>query len=199
MRDKNLKNGPQAAPEAYEHQDLRPAGILYFLLTLGLVVVIALVGLRGLYSFLDTAGESLAAAGESADHQHSRRYAACRSGISADGVSQSEAGRRRTRSAEQHPERKTKRFTATDGSTKKPERSAFRSTAPWIYWSSEGCRFDLKELLNRIQRATSCAEVRLKRQSRRVKRSELYECKIDFRRARLLIARDAGGPCMRAR
>lgn len=53
MRDENLKNGPQAAPEAYEHQDLRPAGILYFLLTLGLAVVIALVGLRGLYSFLD--------------------------------------------------------------------------------------------------------------------------------------------------
>jgi hypothetical protein len=37
----------------YEHQDLQVSGILYFLLTIVVVVVICLFGLRGLFAFLD--------------------------------------------------------------------------------------------------------------------------------------------------
>ena len=38
---------------SYERQDLTPSGVLYFLLTLGVITVICLFGLRGLYAFLD--------------------------------------------------------------------------------------------------------------------------------------------------
>ena len=37
----------------YERQDLQVSGILYFLLTIVVVVVICLFGLRGLFAFLD--------------------------------------------------------------------------------------------------------------------------------------------------
>jgi len=39
--------------ETFEHQDLSAASILYFLLTLGVVTVLCMFGLKGLYSFLD--------------------------------------------------------------------------------------------------------------------------------------------------
>ena len=39
--------------ETYEHQDLSAASILYFLLTLGIVTVLCMFALKGLYSFLD--------------------------------------------------------------------------------------------------------------------------------------------------
>jgi hypothetical protein len=38
---------------SFEHQDLAPPGVLYFLLTLGIVTVISLFGLWGLYAVLD--------------------------------------------------------------------------------------------------------------------------------------------------
>jgi hypothetical protein len=48
------KPGEQpAAHGSYEHQDLQPKSILYFLLILAVVTVICLFGLRGLYSILD--------------------------------------------------------------------------------------------------------------------------------------------------
>jgi hypothetical protein len=37
----------------YEHQDLAPSGVVYFLLTLGVVTILCLFGLKGLYAFLD--------------------------------------------------------------------------------------------------------------------------------------------------
>jgi hypothetical protein len=37
----------------FEHQDLSPGGILYFLLALGIATVLCMFGLRGLYVFLD--------------------------------------------------------------------------------------------------------------------------------------------------
>jgi hypothetical protein len=37
----------------FEHQDLMPSTVLYFLLTLGVVTILCLFGLRGLYSYLD--------------------------------------------------------------------------------------------------------------------------------------------------
>ena len=37
----------------YEHQDLQVSGILYFLLTIVVVVMICLFGMRGLFAFLD--------------------------------------------------------------------------------------------------------------------------------------------------
>jgi hypothetical protein len=37
----------------FEHQDLRAGSVLYFLLTLAVVTVICMFGLRGLYAFLD--------------------------------------------------------------------------------------------------------------------------------------------------
>jgi hypothetical protein len=42
-----------AAHGSYEHQDLQPSGILYFLLTLVVVTVLCLFGLRCLYAYLD--------------------------------------------------------------------------------------------------------------------------------------------------
>jgi hypothetical protein len=38
---------------SFEHQDLKAAGILYFLLTLGVVTVLCMFGLKGLYDYLD--------------------------------------------------------------------------------------------------------------------------------------------------
>ena len=38
---------------SYEHQDLQPKSILYFLLVLGVATIASLFLLRGLYSFLD--------------------------------------------------------------------------------------------------------------------------------------------------
>ncbi|MFZ0771654.1 MAG: hypothetical protein WCA49_22030 [Candidatus Sulfotelmatobacter sp.] len=47
------KHDNAAEHGSFERQDLRPAGILYFLLTLGVVTVLCLFGLRGLFVYLD--------------------------------------------------------------------------------------------------------------------------------------------------
>ena len=39
--------------ESFEHQDLKPAGIVYFFLTLVVVTVLCMFGLKGLYAYLD--------------------------------------------------------------------------------------------------------------------------------------------------
>ncbi|MGA2023100.1 MAG: hypothetical protein ABSH02_21110 [Candidatus Sulfotelmatobacter sp.] len=39
--------------ESFEHQDLKAAGIVYFLLTLGVLIMLSMFGLRGLYAYLD--------------------------------------------------------------------------------------------------------------------------------------------------
>jgi hypothetical protein len=52
MSDKS-KHESTTEHGGYEHQDLQPSGILYFLLTIVVVVVICLFGLRGLFAFLD--------------------------------------------------------------------------------------------------------------------------------------------------
>lgn len=39
--------------EGFEHQDLKPAGIVYFFLTLVVVTVLCMFGLKGLYAYLD--------------------------------------------------------------------------------------------------------------------------------------------------
>jgi hypothetical protein len=44
---------PGNANNGYEHQDLQPSGIIYFLLTLIVVTVLCMFGLRGLYAYLD--------------------------------------------------------------------------------------------------------------------------------------------------
>lgn len=38
---------------SYEHQDLQPSGILYFLLALGIIIALSLLGVKGLYAYLD--------------------------------------------------------------------------------------------------------------------------------------------------
>ena len=43
--------------ESYEHQDLRAAGILYFLLSLAVVTVLCMFGLKGFYAFSIAARE----------------------------------------------------------------------------------------------------------------------------------------------
>lgn len=48
-----LKHGSHEAHGSYERQDLQVAGILYFLLTLGIVTVVCIFGIRGLYAFLE--------------------------------------------------------------------------------------------------------------------------------------------------
>jgi len=52
MTDKT-KHDNATGHGSFEHQDLKAAGILYFLLTLGVVTVLCMFGLRGLYSYLD--------------------------------------------------------------------------------------------------------------------------------------------------
>lgn len=42
-----------AAHGGYEHQDMGPSGIFYFLLALAVGIALSLVGLRGLYVYLD--------------------------------------------------------------------------------------------------------------------------------------------------
>ncbi|MFZ0292277.1 MAG: hypothetical protein WAL52_01645 [Candidatus Sulfotelmatobacter sp.] len=47
------KHGNSQERESYEHQDLSAAGIFYFLLTLVVVTVLCMFGLKGFYAFLD--------------------------------------------------------------------------------------------------------------------------------------------------
>ncbi|MFZ1006886.1 MAG: hypothetical protein WAN65_08625 [Candidatus Sulfotelmatobacter sp.] len=47
------KHGNAAGNGGFEHQDLAPGGILYFLLALGIATALCMFGLRGLYAFLD--------------------------------------------------------------------------------------------------------------------------------------------------
>src|ERR1700688_251252 len=49
----NRKHDHTAAHGSYERQDLQPAGIVYFLLALAVVTVACILGLRGLYTYLD--------------------------------------------------------------------------------------------------------------------------------------------------
>jgi hypothetical protein len=53
MNNETAKHGNLQEHESYEHQDLRAAGIFYFLLTLVVVTVLCMFGLKGLYAFLD--------------------------------------------------------------------------------------------------------------------------------------------------
>ena len=58
MTDERPKSGKAAADDPfghgnYEHQDLGPSGIVYFLVTLLVVTALCMVGLKGLYAFLD--------------------------------------------------------------------------------------------------------------------------------------------------
>ena len=48
-----IKHGNANSHGSYEHQDLQASGVLYFLLTLVVVTVICLLGLRGLFAYLD--------------------------------------------------------------------------------------------------------------------------------------------------
>jgi len=48
-----IKHGNAAENGGFEHQDLMPGGIIYFLLGLAVATVLCLFGLRGLYEFLD--------------------------------------------------------------------------------------------------------------------------------------------------
>jgi hypothetical protein len=47
------KHGNTEEHGSFEHQDLKAAGVLYFFLTLGVVTVLCMFGLKGLYSYLD--------------------------------------------------------------------------------------------------------------------------------------------------
>ncbi|MGB7601478.1 MAG: hypothetical protein WBM24_14300 [Candidatus Sulfotelmatobacter sp.] len=47
------KHGNSQERESYEHQDLKAAGIFYFLLTLVVVTVLCMFGLKGFYNLLD--------------------------------------------------------------------------------------------------------------------------------------------------
>jgi hypothetical protein len=53
MTQDNRKHDHVPAHGSYERQDLQPAGIVYFLLALAVVTVVCILGLRGLYTYLD--------------------------------------------------------------------------------------------------------------------------------------------------
>jgi hypothetical protein len=48
-----IKHGSTAGHGNYERQDLKPSGILYFLLALGVATLLCILGIKGLYSFLE--------------------------------------------------------------------------------------------------------------------------------------------------
>jgi hypothetical protein len=48
-----IKNENVAGSGGFEHQDLQPSGILYFLLGLALFLLLSILGIRGVYAFLD--------------------------------------------------------------------------------------------------------------------------------------------------
>jgi hypothetical protein len=48
-----INHGTTAGHGNYERQDLKPSGILYFLLALGAAILLCIVGIKGLYSLLD--------------------------------------------------------------------------------------------------------------------------------------------------
>jgi len=48
-----IKHENAAQNDGFERQDLQPSGILYFLLSLAVVTVVCLFGIRGLYEYLD--------------------------------------------------------------------------------------------------------------------------------------------------
>jgi hypothetical protein len=47
------KHGNTADNSGFERQDLQPSSILYFLLALGVATLLCIIGLRGLYAYLD--------------------------------------------------------------------------------------------------------------------------------------------------
>jgi hypothetical protein len=53
MNNETSKPVNPAEHETYEHQDLRAAGALYFLLSLAVVTILCMFGLKGLYAYLD--------------------------------------------------------------------------------------------------------------------------------------------------
>jgi hypothetical protein len=54
-----IKHESAAGHGDFERQDLRPSGILYFLLGLGLATLLCILGIRGLYAFLDQREKAL--------------------------------------------------------------------------------------------------------------------------------------------
>ncbi len=53
MSDETQKHGNGEEHGSFEHQDMQAGAILYFLVTLAVVTVMCLFGLRGVYSYLD--------------------------------------------------------------------------------------------------------------------------------------------------
>ena len=97
-----VKHGSANGHGSYERQDLRPSGILYFLLGLGLATLFCVLLLRGAFTILDRREKARPACRESAGHQRSGGHAPRRAGISAECVSQPQTGRRRTRPVGRH-------------------------------------------------------------------------------------------------
>jgi hypothetical protein len=48
-----FKHENNTGRESFEHQDLKPAGIVYFFLTLIVATALCMFGLKGLYAYLD--------------------------------------------------------------------------------------------------------------------------------------------------
>src|SRR5208337_4538889 len=53
MSDETQKHGNGEEHGSFEHQDMQAGAILFFLVTLAVVTVICLFGLRGVYAYLD--------------------------------------------------------------------------------------------------------------------------------------------------
>jgi hypothetical protein len=53
MSNEKIKPENASGHGGFEHQDLQPSGIVYFLLSLLVVTVICMFGLKGLYAYLD--------------------------------------------------------------------------------------------------------------------------------------------------
>jgi hypothetical protein len=58
MTDENRKHDNAAGHGSYERQDLQVSGILYFLLTLGVITAICLFALLGLFGYFDRFAKS---------------------------------------------------------------------------------------------------------------------------------------------
>ncbi len=59
MKHQSSQPEPTAAHGSYEHQDLLPAGIFYFLLGLAVATIVSMFALGGVYNFLDRREKAL--------------------------------------------------------------------------------------------------------------------------------------------
>ena len=135
----HIKHENSADHESFEHQDLKAANLVYFLLTLGVVTILCMFALQGLYAFLDQREKASQPAVNPlvTNVPEDTRHVAPgypQTAFPSPKLEEDERGQLNGIKLQQDNS-----STATAGSIKKPERCIFPSSAPWICWCSVDC------------------------------------------------------------